>query len=285
MNNSTLSHNWANKIKPSGKGSSMFYEGDTIYSYGYHFPIAKFITIEQNTFVAYNYSNYSSTTNKHQAHVRNAIPSNFEVIKVIDMNFGYYGHEKNLKHYINKIDEHFRKAKRSYKYKEFQLRETKRYINTLFDYLRLFKIDLNRYAELLKDMNSYRLNIDEYENSDIYKNWVTKIEQFKKDEQQLILIKRSEDIVKFRDFKVNHVYSLPYNLLRFNAEKNEIQTSGGVNMAKDIFLRYYNMFKNDTLQIGEKIEHYQYGGKNDNIVFVGCHKFELTEIENLINSL
>jgi hypothetical protein len=134
-------------------------------------------------------------------------------------------------------------------------------------------------------MNSYRLNIDEYENSDIYKNWVTKIEQFKKDEQQLILIKRSEDIVKFRDFKVNHVYSLPYNLLRFNAEKNEIQTSGGVNMAKDIFLRYYNMFKNDTLQIGEKIEHYQYGGKNDNIVFVGCHKFELTEIENLINSL
>ena len=292
MNNSTLSHNWANKIKNSGKGSSMFYEGDTIYSYGYHFPIAKFITIEENTFVAYNYSSYSSTTNKHQAHVRASIPPNFDIIKVIDMSFGYYGHENNLKHYINKIDEHFEKAKRSNKYKDFQITETKRYINTLHDYIRLFKIELSRYAEILQDIPKYALDIDEYLKSDKYLNWQIKIEQIKIEhekqrliEQQENIVKQAENIVKFREFKVNHVYSLPTNLLRYNLDKNEIQTSGGVNMAKDKFLRYYNMFKNDTLQIGDKVEHYQYGGKNDNIVFVGCHKFELTEIENLINSI
>jgi hypothetical protein len=285
MNNSTLAHNWANKIKPSGKGSNMFYEGDTIYSYGYHFPIAKFITIDENNFVAYNYSSYSNSTSKHQAHVRGSIPYNYEVIKVIDMNFGYYGHERNIKHYISKIDEHFAKAKRSNKYKEFQLRETKRYINTLFNYIRLFKIDLNSYAELLKDMNTYRLSVDEYENSDIYKNWLAKIEQQQKDKEKNELIKQAENIVKFREFKINYVYSLPYNLLRFNPEKNEIQTSGGVNMAKDTFLRYYNMFKNDNLKIGEKVEYYQYGGKKDDIVFVGCHKFEINEINNLINSI
>jgi hypothetical protein len=285
MNNSTLSHNWANKIKPSGKGSSMFYEGDTIYSYGYHFPIAKFITIEQNTFVAYNYSNYSSTTNKHQAHVRNAIPSNFEVIKVIDMGFGYYSHEKNLKHYITKIDEHLIKAKRSNKYKEFQLRETKSFIFCLFEYLRLFKINLSDYAELLSNMQTYRQNVEEYENSDIYKNYLIKQESKKAEENKSQLIKQAENILKFRSFEINHIYCLPYNLLRYNADKNEVQTSGGVNMAKDIFLKYYNMFKNDDLQIGEKVDYYQYGGKKDNVVFVGCHKFELTEIDNLINSL
>ena len=285
MNNSKLAHNWANKIKDSGKGSSMFYEGDTIYSYGRHFKIAEFITVGENTFVAYNYSSYSNSTNKHQAHVRNAIPPNFDVIKVIDMGFGYYGHEKNLKHYINKIDEHLIKAKRSNKYKEFQLRETKSFILCLFEYLRLFKIDLSQYAELLSNMQTYRQNVDEYENSDIYKNYLIKQENKKVEENKSQLIKQAENIIKFRSFKINHFYSLSYNLLRYNAEKNEVQTSGGVNMAKDIFIKYYNKFKANSIEIGEKVEHYQFGGQLDNVVFVGCHKFEIEEIENLINSI
>lgn len=39
MNNSMVAHLWANEKKESGKGSNLFFEGRSIYSYGYHFEV------------------------------------------------------------------------------------------------------------------------------------------------------------------------------------------------------------------------------------------------------
>jgi len=50
----------------SGKGSRIFIEGDTIYSYGYHFPLAKRIGTREYLI---NPESYSSSTRKHQGHV------------------------------------------------------------------------------------------------------------------------------------------------------------------------------------------------------------------------
>lgn len=74
MNNREVAHFWANQSKPSAKGSHFFYEGDTIYSYGYHFPIARLITNPVNKKRAYLYNSgrYSQTTSKHQFYVMSA---------------------------------------------------------------------------------------------------------------------------------------------------------------------------------------------------------------------
>ena len=53
----------------SAKSGNMFTDGETIYSYGYHFPIAKRV----NGHVLFNRTYYSATTSKHQSHVRRAI--------------------------------------------------------------------------------------------------------------------------------------------------------------------------------------------------------------------
>lgn len=52
-----------------GEGSNMFIRGDTIYSYGYHFPMAKRIP---GGFIV-NPDTYSATTNTHQSYVRQAL--------------------------------------------------------------------------------------------------------------------------------------------------------------------------------------------------------------------
>jgi len=71
MNNKQLSQNFANgAIK--GKGSNMFIEGDTIYSYGYHFPIAK----RFNGIYLVNSDGYSNSTSKQQGRVRDALAQN-----------------------------------------------------------------------------------------------------------------------------------------------------------------------------------------------------------------
>ena len=58
--------------KTKGKSDHVFIDGDTIYSYGYHFPIAKKVG---NKEVDFNESKYSSTTSHHQSLVRRALES------------------------------------------------------------------------------------------------------------------------------------------------------------------------------------------------------------------
>lgn len=58
---------WAAQSVPSAKGSNLFFEGDTIYSYGYHWPLAKLVRLDDTgTCVALlNNVWYSPTTNRH----------------------------------------------------------------------------------------------------------------------------------------------------------------------------------------------------------------------------
>lgn len=41
MNNSMVAHLWANEKKESARGSNFFFEGRSIYSYGYHFEVGR----------------------------------------------------------------------------------------------------------------------------------------------------------------------------------------------------------------------------------------------------
>jgi len=71
---------------------TLFYEGDTVYSYGHHFPMAIVMRERPNTHYAWressptigepqwvlvNGDNFSSTTSRHQAIVRSVIANNF----------------------------------------------------------------------------------------------------------------------------------------------------------------------------------------------------------------
>ena len=51
------------------KSNNMFTDGVTIYSYGYHFPIATRV----NGYVLFNRTHYSTTTSRHQNHVKRAM--------------------------------------------------------------------------------------------------------------------------------------------------------------------------------------------------------------------
>ena len=53
----------------SGKGSNLFFENGIIYSYGTHFPMARFVG---DTIVMHK-EKYSQSTSKHQSYLRRAI--------------------------------------------------------------------------------------------------------------------------------------------------------------------------------------------------------------------
>jgi len=68
-----VTHAWANQTGKSRKGFNMFYEGDTIYSYGYHFPIARIVEGNDRKVVLFTNKNRSVSTSKHKSYTYRAV--------------------------------------------------------------------------------------------------------------------------------------------------------------------------------------------------------------------
>ena len=82
-NNAQLAHAYANATHDSGKAHNMFFEGNVIYSYGYHYEIAHRVKTDTNEVVIFiNDNGYSNSTAKHVNHVVNAIPEDVLMFRV-----------------------------------------------------------------------------------------------------------------------------------------------------------------------------------------------------------
>lgn len=76
-----IPHLWFHKTQQSARNhGNLFFDGDTIYSYGYHFQIARHVTNERGeAAVLFNSASDSSMTAQHKQHVRRAIPGGYPV--------------------------------------------------------------------------------------------------------------------------------------------------------------------------------------------------------------
>jgi len=80
-----IAHLWMHKTQDDArnKQGNFYFEGDTIYSYGSHFPIAKHVTNKKGeAAILFTTRGYSNTTSKHLYAVRNAIPAGVRVFHV-----------------------------------------------------------------------------------------------------------------------------------------------------------------------------------------------------------
>jgi len=81
--NNEVAHIWASQSQYEGRANNVFFEGGTIYSYGRHFPVARFAP-EYGNIVLFTNQGYSNSTGKHKSLIRAAIPSTHEVIYCSD---------------------------------------------------------------------------------------------------------------------------------------------------------------------------------------------------------
>ncbi|AGC35515.1 hypothetical protein RHEph01_gp004 [Rhizobium phage RHEph01] len=115
VSNDMVAHLWANQSQAHAKSGNgnLFFDGVTIYSYGHHFPIAKFITNEAGeTAILFTTDRYSVTTSGHVSRVWRSINYGrgytvFEIEKVGD------SLDTNKERAFRKIAELLDKAKRA----------------------------------------------------------------------------------------------------------------------------------------------------------------------------
>lgn len=70
-----------------GQSKTMFIEGDVVYSYGYHFPIAKRVLTDKGMFYLFTKRGYSNSTSKHKAYVGYEIGDAIHLDKDLDERF------------------------------------------------------------------------------------------------------------------------------------------------------------------------------------------------------
>lgn len=146
MNNSMVAHLWANEKKESARGSNFFFEGRSIYSYGYHFEVGRIVRNKcgEKAYLL-NDKYYSSYTCRHQRCVRSAIPTGSKVFSVgynmsDDGSMAFITSQLEL---IKEVIEKYKKVRTELSYRDIW--ET---FKNLMDYIEFF--DMGTPRRLLK---------------------------------------------------------------------------------------------------------------------------------------
>jgi len=292
FSNSELTHVWANQTQTHGKGSNIFFEHDSIYSYGYHFKLAQHVTNKDGKkCVFFNDRSYSNSTSKHQTLVWRSIPANVQFFKVQsffnDIENSTNAHLENLKSYLEYAKDAQQKAIKATKLKNGYIEQAKIAIDVFEKYVSFFGLSefLWEYRTLQNRYNELTNWIYEYQNSEEFKTWQIKKADNERKAEQKRLEKAKDDILEFRQFKISSIYNLGQYFLRYNKETDNVETSGGVKMTKSVFLLAYQRLKNNTLQIGQHVGDFTYNGLKDGFLSVGCHKIKVDEVESLLAEL
>jgi hypothetical protein len=299
FNNSELSHVWANQTQTHGKGSNMFFEHDSIYSYGYHFKIAQYVTNKEGQKCIFlNQRSYSNSTNKQQSLVFRSIPANVQFYRVVSFinnnGFEKSTHKENLTHYINEAEKLQQLTIKANKLKMGYLNQLDSQIDIFNKYVLFFDLqDLEQFTS----QSLHGLSLKEryetitrwatmYTNSDELIKWQIKDKEKQRQAEIKAKEEAKEKIELFRQFKISAIYAnLGHYLLRYNKETDNIETSGGVKMAKNVFLTAYQRLINNQLIKGQHVGDFTFNGIEGEIISVGCHKIPLIEVKNVVSLL
>lgn len=148
--NRELAHVWAGQKQQEGRGSHMLFDGPSIYSYGRHFEIARWV----KGAVLFTSRDYSATTSKHKYCVRRAI-NHAEIFTVPSMD----DHSANVCAYLADVETARGAALRAAKYGLMEKERAESAAANAARYVELFKKEIpaklrdevRRVAKLVKE--------------------------------------------------------------------------------------------------------------------------------------
>jgi hypothetical protein len=278
---SALAHVWANQLQNEGRSANMFFNGASIYSYGSHYEIAKFVDAPNGEQVVFINSNgYSSSTGKHTNHVLHAIPKN---IKSFSVPFTRGGGYWNVGQY-------------------FELNDLGGIIEKIsVEIDRLLTSQLSARSSTSQFYQASRLRANQIEICDLFniklpnepENWLKASEkatfldatasdrQKVKEAKELVRIK--EHLAKWLNHEFNgQLYNIPIHF-RLSKDGSNIETTKGAKVSKIEALKLLAKVRANQDVIGEKIGGFTVLGHNDQDITIGCHVMDWDLINSFFN--
>ena len=277
----SLSHAWANQTHEIGKASAMFFEGPVIYSWGYHYEIARFIDAPNGQKVCFINSNgYSNSTGKHTNHVSRAIPQNIIKFYVPFANSYGYGKDEqsiNIKLLPTIIEKMLLNCK-----------------NLCFDQLKArtntgyFRQAASLYSNILNICILF--NLDAPAMPDNYIDAENKFNFLVSTQTQRDNIKAAKELEKSKELLtkwLNHEYNGQlYNVpvqLRISKDGKMIETTKGASVEYTRGVELFNKLVNKENVNGHKINGFTLLENSNEAVTIGCHVINWPVINQFFN--
>jgi hypothetical protein len=291
-----IPHLWAHRTQDEARNrqGNLCFTGDTIYSYGSHFPIARHVVNEAGKrAVLFTTATYSVTTSGHCSAVRSAIPSGTPVFHVPNVCHGRYSgseftaddHSGNLADYTEQIDKHVvtsARARSSYA-KEWNYEHAVRLRDEAFAYCSFFGLPVPQIPEV-PEIDSDALTAIRKREA---KRAAEKAEQTKRERAEAI-VRQQELITQWRAGQYSGcLYDVPA-MLRIDGD--EVVTSRGARFpaahAKRAlgFVRKVRESRQAYVRNGHTIHLGPYALDRiepDGTVKAGCHVVSWEEIERI----
>lgn len=292
----TVAHNWAHQIEAKFKkdsiAGSLYYQGNTIYSYGSHFPIATHTTNKKGVkAIVMTTKGYSNTTAKHISIVGSAI-SHENVIYCPHLPAGFYTfeseHANNFNRWVSDIKSIAKSLPRAKK-PEIYITQINAVLDLVKKYSDYFGVKPNKeQAKVFKlPVEGFKLMAEKAHK-----------EAEKRKAERLIFEQKQHDktLAEFRGFESDYVdtsYILDHNraYLRYNAETKRIETSKRVEIPVLIAKKFYQWVQTTVKNggcIGDckmTILDFEVKAVNENELIVGCHTISMAEVKNIANLL
>lgn len=292
-------HLWANQSQDSARSSNVFFEGDTVYSYGRHYKLGQIVKYKGKTVALINTTGYSVTTAKH---IRSAQQATSHLLQVdVSRDFDI---EKAMKLQKSEIQcrllAHFKRLKVgkgeswSNEYSDRMLVEDH---NKLCESLKLSKYKVKVTPKYIKEYNAHiqaRLKREQELNSPemIAKRDAKKIardearKQVAEIERAARLVKDQHEIEAWKysggqlTYAVRNIYP---NIIRVKGDI--VQTSGGAEVSLTEARALLSKIVRSEAKYGDVIGSFTFNRVEDNIVTIGCHNLDLEQAKTVLNPL
>jgi hypothetical protein len=265
MNNSQLAHVWAQQEKVSGKASNMFFEGKSIFSYGHHFEIARFIN---DSVVLFTTQGYSNSTAKHKNHVLNAIRHK----QVICVPYVDAQHKKNIEYFESEAAALAKAAKNAKKNGDLHLSNLSRLCDGHRDYIKLFKLKFK--ALSVSDfINEDDLKVIEKKSLEyIEKEKQRHAKEAEKHWQKLNLWIDGADVDTFG------FYTLP---VRLRIKDDYIETSHGAKVSLEDAKKFWYDYLRQNIKAGYRVGDFTIDSIELDTFKIGCHEIPHKEVNRI----
>lgn len=306
FSNREVPHIWAQQTQESGRGSNIFFDGATIYSYGRHFPIA---TIE-GMYVLFTLRSYSNTTAKHISRTRQAI-SHKEIIYCYEVpvknstsvplrKMSFHEHSINFDTWRKAIEglisELGNKKNRDV---SGRINTIQLHVDRLNKYAEFFDIkipaDLQKVLKLVNDPEF--VDKAREAKAKLDKASELKLKKAAKAYDQYIALWRAgnEEGIKEMPQPVKELcnyyiqQSASFTRLRFNAAQNRLETSKGIQIPVEIAKRAYvqlnGCMEGECDGISIPVMNYTITETGKDYIKAGCHTIPKSDVKYIAQLL
>jgi hypothetical protein len=265
-NSDDVIHLFAQRTQSDARCGNVFFYGDKIYSYGYHYLLAEFL---DDKTIMINDTGYSVTTSKHISQVSWGTKQYKQFFKT----------KTDLKLIVSEVKHNLDKLASARK-PELYINKILPLWDSLHEYLRYTKT-LTK-AKKNKDYKWFAKVIDKIHND--YDDYLKSLSDAKREADQRRKVKEAkileEKLKKFYNHDINTFRVGDEDFIRLSLDMDEVETSQGVKIEKTEAMMLYRLIQLGKDIKGHRIGHYTVTSINGTLK-VGCHNINMESVHRV----